>query len=123
MKIVQPLLIIALVAIFILYLAYFRTHLLDRLIALTIFVAGFLAILFPDSTGQIAQFVGVGRGVDLCLYIFSLATMFSLVLLYSKIARLERLNTQLVRCLAIQNAAQPGVAADSTPSTSASLEQ
>jgi hypothetical protein len=104
MRLVQPLFIVALVITAFVYLSYFRTSLADRLIALSIFFAGFLAVLFPDMTSTVAHLVGVGRGVDLCLYLFSLATMFSLVMLYTKIARLERLNTELVRSIAIHTA-------------------
>lgn len=114
MKIVQPLLIFMLLATFVLYMNYFRTSLFDRLIALSIFGLGFLAVLFPGLTDAVAQSVGVGRGADLCVYIFSLATMFSLVLLYSKLARLERLNTQLARRMAIQATERKGSAVSLT---------
>jgi hypothetical protein len=120
MRLVQPIFIVALIITAFVYLSYFRTSLADRLIALSIFFAGFLAVLFPDLTSSVARLVGVGRGVDLCLYLFSLATMFSLVMLYTKIARLERLNTELVRSIALQtaqptrrNESSPGRAADS----------
>jgi hypothetical protein len=104
MRLAQPLFVVALFATAFVYFAYLRTSLADRLIALSIFLVGFLAVIFPDMTSSVAHFVGVGRGVDLCLYLFSLATMFSLVLLYTKIARLERLNTELVRWIAIHTA-------------------
>ena len=117
MRLVQPLFIVALVITAFVYLSYFRTSLSDRLIALSIFFTGFLAVLFPDKTSWVANLVGVGRGVDLCLYLFSLATMFSLVMLYTKIARLERLNTELVRWIAVQTA-QPSCGDSAAPGRS-----
>lgn len=104
MKLIQPLLACALVATFVLYFGYLRSSLVDRLFAALIFCAGFLAILFPQLTNSVANFLGVGRGTDLCFYIISVAAMFSLVLLYSKISRLEKLNTKLIRWIAIATA-------------------
>jgi hypothetical protein len=106
MKPIQPLLACALLATFLLYFRYFRSSLIDRVFSILIFLAGFLAVLFPQLTSSVANFLGVGRGTDLCFYIISAATIFSMVLLYSKISRLEKVNTKLVRWIAIATAEQ-----------------
>lgn len=108
MKLAQPLFILAICALTWSYLAYFRSSLLDRLIILSVFLAGFVAILFPDATGVLANMVGIGRGVDLCLYVFSFATIFCLLILYSRLCRMEKIQTQLIRHLAILSAEEGG---------------
>lgn len=40
-------------------------------------IAMIVAVLFPDTTNQLAHFVGVGRGADLLLYVLVLAFVVS----------------------------------------------
>lgn len=71
---------------------------------LTVFillVAGALAVVFPESTNDIAHMVGVGRGADMITYIAIVAVMFVLVHYYTKFVELQQQVTQLTRELAI----------------------
>jgi hypothetical protein len=53
-----------------------RTHIgrAWKKVGLMLLVVGMIiAVLFPDSTNDLAHFVGVGRGADLLLYLLALA--------------------------------------------------
>jgi hypothetical protein len=52
----------------------------------------------------IAESLGVGRGSDLIMYFFFVAAIFFGILFDSKMSRLERSQTELVRELAILTA-------------------
>lgn len=70
--------------------------------------AGAIAVVMPETTNEIAQFVGVGRGADLVTYIAIIAVMFVLLHYYSKFVELQAKLTELTRELAI-------IRAESTP--------
>ena len=63
--------------------------------------AGAWAVLFPEQTDEVANYVGVGRGVDLITYIFEVAALFTLVHYYTKFVELQRQLTDLTREMAI----------------------
>jgi hypothetical protein len=68
----------------------------------TIWAAAGLVVLYPNSTARLAQFFGIGRGVDLVLYV-SLATMFFLIFrLHLKIEGVRRMITNIVRSDALR---------------------
>lgn len=66
--------------------------------------AGAVAVVMPDLTSEVAQFVGVGRGTDLVTYIAIVAVMFVLLHYYSKFVELQHKITELTRELAILRA-------------------
>lgn len=65
---------------------------------------GAVAVLFPDATDRVANFVGVGRGVDLITYLIEVAVLFVLLHYYTKFVELQRQLTDVVRELAILRA-------------------
>lgn len=68
-----------------------------------IWASALVGILLPATTTKIASFFGVGRGVDVIVYI-SLALLFYLVFrIYVMIEDLRREITNLVRQIALQN--------------------
>jgi hypothetical protein len=71
---------------------------------LGLFAAAAAAVVFPDVTQVVAQFVGVGRGTDLVLYVSVTAVVFVLVHYYTKFVDLQQQITTLTRELAIQRA-------------------
>ena len=107
MKTIQPVLILIMLALFALYLVYFRSLLRDRLIALLLLGASIVAVLAPDLTSRVALAIGVGRGTDLVFYLFAVASMFVFVLLYMRVSRLAQAQTEIVRALAMLNAKKP----------------
>lgn len=92
------------------YLRFFRTILLDRVIAVGFLVVGVAFIAVPDLTTSLAVLLGVGRGTDLMFYLFALGSCFAFILLYSKIAQMLITQTELVRYLAIREVKNAGSA-------------
>jgi hypothetical protein len=115
MKPVQLLLLIGTAAGLLLYLAYFRSKLSDRLLGLLLMLAAWFSILFPDSTTLLAHLLGVGRGVDLIFYFFGLFTSFALILLSTHARTQSQQLTELVRHLAIRDARVPPAARQPEP--------
>ena len=65
---------------------------------------GVWAVMFPEQTDVVANYVGVGRGVDLITYIFEVAALFVLIHYYTKFVEMQRQLTQLTREMAILRA-------------------
>jgi small membrane protein len=85
----------------------FRSKLAYRLLAIFFFFVAVGFVMFPNSTSEIAQLLGVGRGTDLLLYLTIFAGVHSCLLLYMRTRRMERKLTELVRGLAIANVQYP----------------
>ena len=68
---------------------------------------GIYVAWFPDSTGYVAHWVGIGRGVDLMLYVWIMASALLFLVLHLKLIAQERLLTELARHLAIRSAQLP----------------
>jgi hypothetical protein len=101
------------------YLVFLRRNKLPFHIV-TVFAllaAGGLAVLFPESTDQIANAVGVGRGVDLITYVLEVAVMFVLIHYYTKFVELQRQLTTLTREMAILRAELDKVRDDKPPAS------
>lgn len=69
-----------------------------------ILVAAALGVVFPGATTWIAHKLGVGRGADLLLYVLVVTFMLVSVILFRRLAALERKYVVLTRALAIQEA-------------------
>jgi hypothetical protein len=67
-------------------------------------LAAVIGILFPDSLTWIAHKIGVGRGADLLLYVLVVTFGLVSVILFRRLAALERKYVQIARTLAIQEA-------------------
>lgn len=68
-----------------------------------IWLAAFVGIILPGTTTKVASYFGVGRGVDVIVYL-SLALLFYLVFrIYVMIEDIRHEITYLIRQLALQN--------------------
>ena len=112
MRPIQFLLIIGLLGSLVIYWYALRSALRNRLLALAFLLTGLIAVLFPDYTTVIANWLGVARGTDLVMYLFVVTAVFIGVLFFSKISRVEHCQTELVRALAILNAVRPSGSQD-----------
>jgi hypothetical protein len=74
-----------------------RSNLLDAILIFLFCGAAVFFILFPDSTTQIAQRMGVKRGINLVFYFITLFFFFLILKLYSRVRRLENKFTEMVR--------------------------
>ena len=84
------------------YLVFLRRNRLPIhiVVVFSMLVAGGVAVLFPERTDIIANYMGVGRGVDLITYLFEVAAIFILIHYYTKFVELQRQLTTLTRELA-----------------------
>ena len=71
-------------------------------------VAAAASVLFPGILTWVAQRVGVGRGADLLLYVLAVSFMLVSVILFRRLAELERRYIMLARAIAIQDAGTGG---------------
>jgi hypothetical protein len=67
-------------------------------------MVGGAAVIFPEETDVVANFVGVGRGVDLITYVIEVTVLFVLIHYYTKFVELQRQLTDVVREVAILRA-------------------
>lgn len=75
-----------------------------RILVMGIMLAGVFFLLFPDSSTLIAQELGIGRGVDLIIYLSLLGLTVSCVLLYLRTLHLQEQLTTVVQRQAVQEA-------------------
>ena len=94
------------------YFARVRSGASDRLFLLGFGIVMIIIILQPSLATDVANFLGIGRGADLLLYLFSLFVVFCLILIYQKLRALDRTNTQIVRALSMMTARQPTILPD-----------
>ncbi|ADC68885.1 Protein of unknown function DUF2304 [Methanocaldococcus sp. FS406-22] len=64
-------------------------------------------LIFPEFFGYVAEFLGVGRGVDALMYISIVVLFYLIYRLYAKIDALERQITHIVREIAIRDRYEP----------------
>jgi small membrane protein len=80
--------------------------------------AAAFSVVFPNALTWVANRVGVGRGADLLLYLVTVAFMLVSVVLFRRLADLERRYVTLARTLAIREArgeeADAGTGSDAT---------
>ena len=92
----QVLLIAALI-LFVLYIYRLRTDFLDRLVYIACAAVGIVFVIDPQFSTQIANLLGIGRGADLLFYLFIITSLFYAVETRSRIRRMEKQITLLVR--------------------------
>ena len=107
MKLIQFILIPAFLVATLIYVRRFRTLLLDRLIAIGLGAIAILLVLNPDWTSYLATEFGVGRGVDLMIYLSITGLGFFCVTLWSKLRDMDARLTQIIREQALQNSHGP----------------
>ncbi|KTF04115.1 MULTISPECIES: DUF2304 domain-containing protein [Trueperella] len=74
---------------------------LRRLLLLVFVALAVATIVFPQITTKVAHFVGVGRGVDLLLYLTIIAFLSYSVVSYRRMVILENRLVDLARELAV----------------------
>ena len=110
MNFIQVLLIAAVVALLV-YLLRARTNAKAKAwvkVGYVLFViAAVYAILRPDDTTVMANWLGVDRGADLLSYALMIAFVFTTLSTYLRFKELEVRYAQLARAVALQNAQIP----------------
>ena len=82
--------------------------------------AGLFLVWFPETATRLAAWVGIGRGVDLVIYVWIGISLIVLLNLHLKIRSQMELITVLARRIAIANATQ---AQETPPAGGAPLSQ
>ena len=114
---IQGLLITALLLLF--YLLRSRTNAKTRAwvkVGYLVFViAAVYAILRPDDTTVVANWLGVARGADLIGYVLIIVFIFTTMSTYMRFRDLELKYARLARAVALQNAREPEPRAPGSP--------
>ncbi len=107
---IQALLILAIVAL-LMYLLRSRTSARTKawvkVGGVLFVVAAVYAILRPDDTTVLANWLGVDRGTDLMEYALIIAFVFTTLSTYMRFKDLELKYTRLARTVALQNVRVP----------------
>jgi len=101
----QVLLVGALI-FFIWYLFRGRSVLVDRLIYLVCALVGIVLVINPEMASKVARVLGIGRGVDLMIYLFIILGLFYSAATTSRIKKLENQITAVVRKSALEHPMQ-----------------
>jgi len=70
--------------------------------------AGLYFVWFPAHSTQLAELVGIGRGVDLIIYVWVCISLIVLLNLHLKLRTQMELITTLARKVALAEASSPG---------------
>ena len=97
---------IALIAIY-MYIRL-RSGLFDVILIGLFFAVGTFFVLFPETTNDIAHFVGVSKGANLFLYTAILFLFFLILKLYSRLRKVEQKFTELIRNKSLEEAEELG---------------
>lgn len=81
-----------------------RSLAVKRLLAILLAAAALLAIVFPQALTWVANLLGIGRGADLLLYLFILATIVFALSAVRVRARQDARVTELARAVALMEA-------------------
>ena len=101
---IQIILISAVVFIaFYMYLRL-RSSLVDAILIFLFCAGAVFFILFPDTTTEIALWLGVKRGINLVFYCITLFFFFLILKLYSRVRKLENKFTEIIRKNSLQKA-------------------
>src|SRR5579872_3389668 len=103
MTLIQPVLIILLFCALLAYQFWMRSKLAERAIVFGLGALGAVLISFPAVSTGLAHILGVGRGVDLVIYISLFGLGFVQLAIYSRVRAMEVQITHVVRELAIGN--------------------
>lgn len=81
-----------------------RGQALQRIALLLALFGGLLAVIFPDATTQLANLLGIGRGVDLLFYLVIVAGLGYVVATTLRLRKSDRDFTVLARKVALLEA-------------------
>lgn len=104
MTLIQLFLVFGIILLWGLYARFFKNKIINNIVFVLLFLSGIVAVIFPELSNKVANFVGVGRGADLLTYLMVLVFYASFYFLYSKIEKVESHQTEIIRQLAIRDA-------------------
>ena len=99
---IKILLIVPLLLLILLFVSRLQNQTVYRFSLILIALVGIFFVINPEATTALAHKLNVGRGTDLLFYICAVAGFISLLLLYSKLRKIEAIQTQIIRNTAIE---------------------
>ena len=102
---IQFILITGVIMLLVYYLMLMRSAIAELVFLIVLSGISVFFILFPNKTNVIANKLGVGRGADLLFYVCILLFLFFVLKLFSRIRRLEKKLTEIIRKDAIDEEA------------------
>ena len=78
-----------------------KQHMVLKVALWLILLGAIFFTVFQDSSTVIANYLGIGRGVDLIIYLSLIGLLICCVLLYVRIVQLERRLAEVVRVQAM----------------------
>jgi hypothetical protein len=87
--------------------AQYRRSPIVTILSCVVSLAGFYFVWLPSHATRVAEFVGIGRGADLILYVWACISFVVLLNLHLKLRSQQELLTQLARSIALANATLP----------------
>jgi hypothetical protein len=96
--------------------AQYRRSPIVTILSCVVSLMGFYFVWLPSHATRVAEFVGIGRGADLVLYVWACISLVVLLNLHLKLRTQHELLTQLARSIALANATLPDEARASEPS-------
>lgn len=98
----SQIILIGILTLFILYIFWLRAVWIDRIMYMLFAFIGILLVINPDLTSHIASRIGIGRGTDLLIYLFILASLFHAANIRAQLKHLQEQLTGLMRNQALQ---------------------
>jgi hypothetical protein len=105
---IQVILIVSLLFILVSYFRRFRRQVLDKIFISLMLLSGIFLVLYPEMTNQLAHFIGIGRGADLIFYLAIMGFGYLVLVLYSKIKKLEDQFSSFIRKQSLDSINTPG---------------
>jgi hypothetical protein len=87
--------------------AQYRRSPIVTVLSCAVSLIGFYFVWLPSHATRMAEFVGIGRGADLVLYVWVCISLVVLLNLHLKLRTQHELLTQLARSIALANATPP----------------
>jgi small membrane protein len=103
--------------------AQYRRSPIVAVLACVVSLMGFYFVWLPSHATRVAEFVGIGRGADLVLYVWACISLIVLLNLHLKLRTQHELLTQLARSIALANAASPEDPSSSTEQRTSGLNE
>jgi hypothetical protein len=101
--------------------AQYRRSPIVTILSCVVSLIGFYFVWLPSHATRVAEFVGIGRGADLILYVWACISLVVLLNLHLKLRTQHELLTQLARSIALANATLPEDARPTVPARMSSL--
>ena len=101
---IKVILIIPLILLILFFIIKMQNRIVYRFSLIAVALTGIVFVINPDFTTTLAHKLNVGRGTDLLFYLCAVAGFISVLTLYSKLRKIEAIQTQIIQNAAIDNA-------------------